>query len=135
MVNSIYYENMPSFCIMNDRYVMRIVRAMRVQTCAFSRAVLMAGTIAAVQRLSAENHLGLSDGTILIVLSRNVATCTIELGCTINAPPRRGESSTRLQHVPQGDFQSLSTSTAPTFVPRVSNTLHGHYREAARALL
>lgn len=78
MVNSIYYENMPSFCTVNDRYVMRIVRAMRVQTCAFSRAVLMAGTIAAVQRLSAENHLGLPDGTILIVLSRNVATCTIE---------------------------------------------------------
>lgn len=48
------------------------------QTCALGGAVLMAGTIAAMQRLSTENHLGLpaaSVGPTLIVLSRNVATC------------------------------------------------------------
>lgn len=98
------------------------MRIVRVQTCAFSRAVLMAGTIAAVQRLSAENHLGLPDGTILIVLSRNVATCTIEPA--VQSTLRHDAENHRPGY---STFHKAASSRCPlptvsTFVPRVFNT-------------
>jgi len=100
-----------------ERYVLRIVSTNDAsQTCAFSRAVLMAGTIAAVLRLSAKNHLGLTGGLILIVLSRNVATCTIVpvVQSTLHHVEnhRPGYSSFHST----GQHKSPSTSTTPTFI-------------------
>lgn len=111
----LYTELTPSFYAANDcEDCCRNVS----QTCAFSRTVLMTGTIAGMLRLSAENHLGLPGGPILIVLSRNVATCTMKPAVQLTLPPRRREeSSTKVQLVPQGDSRSLCTWTVPpTFV-------------------
>lgn len=78
-----------------------------IQTCAFGGAMLMAGTIAAMQRLSAEYHLGLfvaSVDPIYLLYYHGMLQLVIIERCTINTLPRQENSSIRLQLTSQADL-------------------------------